>query len=87
MSKLSGQTAPVTGASGGIGRVCSIAPPDAGAQAPIRYRRAVNEGKTVAEQLRKAGERADAIGVDLADPDAPHRLAKQVRGIDNGVSR
>ena len=39
------------------------------------------EAEAVVAQIRKAGGRADAIAADLAAPDGPHRLAKQVRAI------
>ncbi len=35
----------------------------------------------VVKQIRDAGGRAQAVAADLAAPDGPHKLAKQVRGI------
>jgi len=32
-------------------------------------------------QIRQSGGRADAVAADLAAPDGPHKLARQVRGI------
>ena len=81
MSKLSGKTALVTGASRGIGRASALALAAAGAQVLIHYGSAAKEAEAVVEQIRKAGGRADAVGVNLAEPEGPHELAKQARGI------
>ena len=35
----------------------------------------------VVAEIRKAGGRADTVAADLAAPDGPHKLAKQVRAI------
>jgi 3-oxoacyl-[acyl-carrier protein] reductase len=45
------------------------------------YGRGAKEAEAVVAQIRKAGSRADAIAADLAAPDGPQRLAKQVRAI------
>ena len=79
MTTLSGKTALVTGASRGIGRASALALAKAGAQVLVHYGRGAKEAEAVVAQIRKAGSRADAIAADLAAPDGPHRLAKQVR--------
>ena len=81
MSSLSGKTALVTGASRGIGRASALALAAAGAQVLIHYGSAAKEAESVVEQIRKAGGRANAVGVDLAEPEGPHKLAKQARGV------
>jgi 3-oxoacyl-[acyl-carrier protein] reductase len=81
MTALSGKTALVTGASRGIGRASALALAKAGAQVLVHYGRGAKEAEAVVAQIRKAGSRADAIAADLAAPDGPHRLAKQVRAI------
>jgi 3-oxoacyl-[acyl-carrier protein] reductase len=81
MTALSGKTALVTGASRGIGRASALALAKAGAQVLVHYGRGAKEAEAVVAQIRKAGGRADAIAADLAAPDGPHRLAKQVRAI------
>ena len=81
MPALSGKTALVTGASRGIGRASALALAKAGAQVLVHYGRGAKEAEAVVAQIRKAGGRADAIAADLAAPDGPHRLAKQVRAI------
>jgi 3-oxoacyl-[acyl-carrier protein] reductase len=81
MTKLSGKTALVTGASRGIGRASALRLAEAGAQVLVHYGQGAKEAETVVEQIRKAGGRADAVGVDLSDPEGPHKLAKRVRCI------
>jgi 3-oxoacyl-[acyl-carrier protein] reductase len=81
MIKLSGKTALVTGASRGIGRSSALALARAGAQVLVHYGRGVKEAEAVVADIREAGGRADAVAADLAAPDGPHKLAKQVRAI------
>ena len=81
MTTLSGKTALVTGASRGIGRASALALAKAGAQVLVHYGRGVKEAEAVVTEIRKAGGRADAVAADLAVPDGPHKLAKQVRAI------
>jgi 3-oxoacyl-[acyl-carrier protein] reductase len=81
MPNLSGKTALVTGASRGIGRASALALAKAGAQVLIHYGRGAKEADDVVVDIRKAGGRADAIAADLAAPDGPHALARQVRSI------
>ena len=81
MTTLSGKTALVTGASRGIGRASALALAQAGAQVLVHYGRGAKEAEAVVAEIRKAGGRADAVAADLAVPDGPHKLAKQVRAI------
>jgi len=78
---LSGKTALVTGASRGIGRASALALAKAGAQVLVHYGRGAKEAQAVVAEIRKAGGRAVAVAADLAAPDGPHKLAKQVRAI------
>jgi 3-oxoacyl-[acyl-carrier protein] reductase len=81
MSACSGKIALVTGASRGIGRATALALAEAGAQVLVHYARNVGEADAVVEQIRAGGGKAEAIGADLAAPDGPAELARQVRAI------
>jgi NAD(P)-dependent dehydrogenase (short-subunit alcohol dehydrogenase family) len=79
MTKLSGKTALVTGASRGIGRASALALSKMGAQVLVHYSSGVKEAEAVVAEIRKGGGRADAVAADLSAPDGAHKLAKQVR--------
>jgi 3-oxoacyl-[acyl-carrier protein] reductase len=81
MTDCNGKTALVTGASRGIGRAAALALAEAGAQVLVHYGKNAAEAQVVVEQIRAAGGRAQAIGGDLASPDGPADLARQVRAI------
>ena len=81
MPNLAGKTALVTGASRGIGRACALALAHSGAQVLVHYARGAPEAEAVVADIRKLGGRADTVAADLAQPDAPHALARQVRTI------
>jgi NAD(P)-dependent dehydrogenase (short-subunit alcohol dehydrogenase family) len=81
MSSLVGKTALVTGASRGIGRASALALAQKGAQVLVHYSSAAAEAEAVVNEIRALGGRAQALGVDLSAPDAPHKLAAQVREI------
>jgi NAD(P)-dependent dehydrogenase (short-subunit alcohol dehydrogenase family) len=81
MTKLSGKTALVTGASRGIGRASALALAAAGAQVLVHYGRRAKEADGVVAEIRKAGGRADVIATDLAAADGASKLARQARGI------
>jgi 3-oxoacyl-[acyl-carrier protein] reductase len=81
MSNCNTKTALVTGASRGIGRATALALAEAGAQVLVHYGKNAAEADTVVAEIRAAGGRAQAIGVDLASPGGPVDLARQVRAI------
>jgi len=81
MATLANKTALVTGASRGMGRATALALAAAGARVIIHYGRNADEAKTVVDQIRAAGGRADAVVADLAAPDGAHVLAAQVRNL------
>jgi len=81
MTSLTNKTALVTGASRGMGRATALALAAAGARVIVHYGRNADEAKSVVDQIRAAGGRADAIAADLAAADGAHRLAAQVRGL------
>src|SRR6267142_5451371 len=81
MTKLSGKTALVTGASRGIGRASALALSRMGAQVLVHYSSGAKEAEAVVAEIRKGGGRADAVASDLSAPDGAHKLAKQVRAV------
>src|SRR5271154_6672251 len=81
MTKLSGKTALVTGASRGMGRASALALARMGAQVLVHYGSGVKEAEAVVAEIRKAGGRSDAVAADLSAPDGAHKLAKQVRAV------
>jgi NAD(P)-dependent dehydrogenase (short-subunit alcohol dehydrogenase family) len=81
MAPLSNKTALVTGASRGMGRATALALHTLGARVIVHYGRAADEAKSVVDQIRAAGGRADALAADLAAPDGAHALAAQVRDL------
>src|SRR3984893_466103 len=81
MPNLTGKTALVTGASRGMGRATALALAAAGARVIVHYGRNADEAKSVVDQIRAAGGRADAIAADLAAADGAHRLSAQVRSV------
>src|SRR3954463_5643960 len=81
MTKLSGKTALVTGASRGLGRASALALARMGAQVLVHYSRGAKEAEAVVAEIRKAGGRADAVASDLSAPDGAHKLARQVRAV------
>jgi 3-oxoacyl-[acyl-carrier protein] reductase len=81
MTSLTNKTALVTGASRGMGRATALALAAAGARVIVHYGRNADEAKSVVDQIRAAGGRADAIAADLAAADGAHRLAAQVRSL------
>jgi NAD(P)-dependent dehydrogenase (short-subunit alcohol dehydrogenase family) len=83
-STLSGKTALVTGASRGIGRAAALSLAQKGAQVLVHYSNATSEAEAVVNEIRTLGGRAQALRADLAAPDAPQKLAAQVREIVGG---
>jgi 3-oxoacyl-[acyl-carrier protein] reductase len=81
MTKLSGKTALVTGASRGLGRASALALAREGAQVLVHYSSGVKEAESVVAEIRKGGGRADALAADLSAPDGAHELARQVRAV------
>jgi NAD(P)-dependent dehydrogenase (short-subunit alcohol dehydrogenase family) len=81
MATLINKTALVTGGSRGIGRAAALALAAAGARVVVHYGRGADEAKSVVDQIRAAGGRADAAAADLSAPDGAHTLAAQVRNL------
>jgi 3-oxoacyl-[acyl-carrier protein] reductase len=70
----------VTGASGGIGRACALAL--AAAVQPfdlaLQYRGNAASAQAVADEIQRAGGRAEAFAADLASPSAAEALIDKV---------
>lgn len=81
---LAGKTVLVTGASRGIGRASALALARGGARVIVHYGSSAREAEGVVAEIRGAGGHADAIAADLAAPDGPHKLARQVRDLVGG---
>ena len=81
MKRLSGKTALVTGASRGMGRASALVLGAEGARVLVHYSSGAKEAEAVVSEIRNAGGRADIVAADLAQPDGPHRLASQARGM------
>ena len=80
MTPCNGKTALVTGASRGIGRAAALALAKAGAQVLVHYGSSAAEAKSVVDQIKAEGGRAEAIGADLSDPQGPHKARRQGAG-------
>jgi len=81
MTTCNGKTALVTGASRGIGRAAALALAKVGAQVLVHYGRNAAEARSVVDQIRAAGGRAEAVEADLSDPQGARKLAAKVREI------
>jgi 3-oxoacyl-[acyl-carrier protein] reductase len=81
MAALNGKTALVTGASRGIGRATALALARAGVRVLVHYGRSAQDAESLVAAIRGEGGSADSISADLATPDGPILLAKQVRSM------
>jgi 3-oxoacyl-[acyl-carrier protein] reductase len=79
---FTGRVALVTGGSGGIGAELSARLAAAGAAVAVHYAGNREAAEKVAAGIVEGGGRADAIGADLREADAPERLIDAVeRGL------
>jgi NAD(P)-dependent dehydrogenase (short-subunit alcohol dehydrogenase family) len=81
MTKLTGKTALVTGASRGIGRATALALASAGAQVLVHYSRGEAEAEELVREIQAAGGKAQKVHADLRQANGPHTLASTVRTI------
>jgi NAD(P)-dependent dehydrogenase (short-subunit alcohol dehydrogenase family) len=79
MASLSNKAALVTGASRGIGRATALALADAGAFVIVHYGKSQKEADSLVENIRTNGGKAEAVGAELAAPEAASELAAKVR--------
>src|SRR5260370_12929499 len=81
MAALNGKTGLVTGASRRIGLATALALARAGARVLVHYGRSAQDAESLVAAIRGEGGSADSISADLATPDGPILLAKQVRSM------
>ncbi|MBU2755198.1 glucose 1-dehydrogenase [Acidithiobacillus sp. CV18-2] len=82
---LSGQTALVTGGSGGLGRAISETLAIAGAQVAVHYRKGQDEAEAVVRSIEQAGGKARAFAADVSDPEAVEQLLQNVEAAFGGL--
>ncbi len=78
---LEGRIALVTGASRGIGRATALAFANAGAHVLVHYGKSQKDADTLVAEIRGSRANADAVGADLAAPEAAVELAAKVRDL------
>lgn len=75
---LTGRVALVTGGSRGIGRAIALALAEQGAAVAVHYRSQVVQAQMAADHILEKSGRAIIVQADLAQPDAPDWLVRQV---------
>lgn len=75
---LTGRTALVTGASGGIGRGLAQALGEAGCDVAVHYHGNAEAAQQTADTIRSSGRRAYIVQADLSDAEAVVGLAREV---------
>lgn len=86
MTTLKGKIALVTGGSRGIGRACSLALAEAGAEVIVNYQSNAQKAEETVEAIRKKGGTASALAFDVANTEATQgaieTLLKEKKRID-----
>ncbi len=81
---LSGKTAIVTGGGRGIGRFIAIGLAEAGAHVVIASRK-IDACQKVADEIRAAGGKANAVEADIAKPESIDDLVKAALGVNGQI--
>ncbi|WP_210582286.1 SDR family NAD(P)-dependent oxidoreductase [Streptomyces sp. GESEQ-4] len=84
MTLLEGQTALVTGASGGIGRGIALRFAEEGAAVALHCRTAVEAARAVADRIEELGRRAVVLEGDLSDADECRRVVREAAAWASG---
>jgi 3-oxoacyl-[acyl-carrier protein] reductase len=84
MTLLEGQTALVTGASGGIGRGIALRFAEEGAVVALHCRTAVEAARAVADRIEELGSRAVVLEGDLSDADECRRVVREAAAWASG---
>jgi 3-oxoacyl-[acyl-carrier protein] reductase len=79
MADLAGKTAPVTGASRGIGRAAARSLAQHGARVLAHYGHNRDEAESLVSEIRAGGGHAEVVGGDVEAEDGAHLVAEQVR--------
>jgi pteridine reductase len=84
--ELAGRAALVTGAGRRLGRAIAVALGAQGMRVAVHYSSSAAGARETAEQIERAGGRAECLAADLTRPDAPGELveaaAKALGGLD-----
>ncbi|MGW0756205.1 SDR family NAD(P)-dependent oxidoreductase [Streptomyces sp. NPDC002814] len=84
MTLLEGQTALVTGASGGIGRGIALRFAEEGAAVALHCRTTVEAARAVADRIEELGRRAVVLQGDLSDADDCRRVVREAAAWASG---
>lgn len=82
---LTGRTALVTGASGGLGTAIAHTLAQAGAAVAVHYRSGRAQADGVVAAIKAIGGRAQAFPADISDPEAAARLVQDVNRVFGSV--
>ena len=78
MFDLKGKTAIVTGSSLGIGSATALYLAQCGADVAVNYRKHDKEANTLADEIRKLGQKAIAVQCDVASFDDANKMVNDV---------
>lgn len=83
--ELAGKVVLVTGAGRRVGRAIALELAKAGGDIAVHFNRSQDEAEAVANEVRAMGRRAVVVCGDMADAEAPHRVAAEAAGALGGL--